>query len=70
MQIHDTIITHRRWNNGSKSKTKSTGDWNVSSKSCDFKVHVKKGDKIPNCPYGKNEYDKGTQEPGRKNSNK
>ena len=34
--------------------------------SCGEKVHVTKGDKIPACPCGKNEFDSRTGEPDNK----
>jgi predicted RNA-binding Zn-ribbon protein involved in translation (DUF1610 family) len=45
-------------------RAQETGDFHCTS--CGAKVHVTKGDKIPPCPCGKNEFDARTGEPGRK----
>ncbi|HLM64015.1 MAG TPA: hypothetical protein VK306_06925 [Acidimicrobiales bacterium] len=45
-------------------RAQETGDFHCAS--CNAKVHVTKGDKIPPCPCGKNEFNTRTGEPGNK----
>ena len=47
-------------------RAQKTGDFHCVS--CSETVHVTKGDKIPACPCGKNEFDSRTGEPGNKSS--
>jgi predicted RNA-binding Zn-ribbon protein involved in translation (DUF1610 family) len=50
----------------SGEKARETGDFHCAS--CDATVHVKKGDTIPSCPCGRNEFERRTNEPGNKSS--
>ena len=45
-------------------RAQKTGDFYCAS--CDEKVHVKEGDKIPPCPNGHKTYEARRNEPGNK----
>jgi hypothetical protein len=45
-------------------KAQKTGNFHCSG--CSETVHVEKGEEIPPCPCGKNEFDTRTGEPGNK----
>jgi ribosomal protein L37AE/L43A len=45
-------------------KAQKTGDFYCAS--CDEKVHVRQGDKIPECPNGHKNFDSRRNEPGNK----
>lgn len=47
-------------------RARETGDFHC--KGCSKVVHVTKGDKLPACNCGSNEYDERTNEPGNKSS--
>jgi hypothetical protein len=45
-------------------KAHKTGDFYCAT--CNEKVHVKEGEKIPKCPNGHSEFDTRRNEPGNK----
>lgn len=45
-------------------RARKTGTFHCAS--CDHTVRVQKGEKIPPCPCGKNEYDRRSDEPDTK----
>jgi competence CoiA-like predicted nuclease len=45
-------------------KAQKTGDFYCAS--CDEKVHVKQGEKIPECPNGHKSFETRRNEPGNK----
>jgi len=45
-------------------KAQKTGDFYCAS--CDAKVHVEQGKKIPECPHGHTTYETRRHEPGNK----